>query len=76
MSDGCITFWSNICPIVTVKYLDSSLNSKKKVELNSHAETSVVGSNILVVHDHESYVVVIGYDSKSRCDYCRHCCSA
>ena len=58
--------WSNICPIVTVKSLDSSLNTNIKVELDSHADTSVVGSNVLVVHDHERYVDVYGYDSKSR----------
>ncbi len=27
LSDGCVTLRSNICPIVTVKSLDSSLNS-------------------------------------------------
>ncbi len=58
--------WSNICPIVTVKSLDSSLNTNIQVELVSHADTSVVGSNVLVVYDHERYVDVYGYDSKSR----------
>ncbi len=58
--------WSNICPIVTVKSLDSSLNTNIQVELDSHADTSVIGSNVLVVHDHEQYVDVYGYDSKSR----------
>ncbi len=58
--------WSNICPIVTVKSLDSSLNANIQIELNSHADTSVVGSNVLVVHNHEWYVDVYGYDSKSR----------
>ncbi len=47
---------SRICPIVTVKSLDSSLNTNIQVELNSHADTSVVGSNVLVVHNHEQYV--------------------
>ncbi len=58
--------FQNICPIVTVKSLDSSLNSKIQVELDSYADTSVVGSNVLVVHDHECYVDLFGYDSKSR----------
>ncbi len=59
-------FQSNICPIITVKSLDCSLNSKIQVELNSHIDTSVVGSNILVVHDHKCYVDIFGYNSKSR----------
>ncbi len=37
-----------------------------QVELDSHADTSVVGSNVLVAHDHECYVDVYSYDSKSR----------
>ncbi len=60
-----VTLQSNICPIVTVKSLDSSLNSKIQVELNSHADTIVVGSNVLVVHNHECYIDVLGYSSKS-----------
>ncbi len=55
-----------MCPIMTVKLLDSLVNHKIQVELDSHADTSVVGSNVLVVHDHECYVDVYGYDSKSR----------
>ncbi len=47
-----ITSSSNICPIATVKSLDSSYNSKIQVELDSHVDTSVVGSDILVVHNH------------------------
>ncbi len=53
--------WSNIRPIVTVKSLDSSLNTNIQVEFDSHADTSVVGSNVLVLHDHEQYVDVFGY---------------
>ncbi len=55
-----------ICPIVIVKSLKSSLNSKISAELNSHADTSVVGSNKLVVHNHEHYIDFDGCDSKSR----------
>ncbi len=62
LSDGHVTLQSNICPIVTVKSLDDSINYKIQVELDSHADTSVVGSNLLVVHDHERYVDVYGYN--------------
>ncbi len=49
LPDGRITLQSNICLIVTVKSLDSSIiNCKIQVEL-AHADTSVVGFNILVV---------------------------
>ncbi len=41
------------------------VNHKIQVELNSHAETSVVGSNVLDIPDHESYVDIYDYDSKS-----------
>ncbi len=66
LSTGCINLWGNICPIVTVKLLDSSVNHKIQVELDSHADTSIVGSNVLVVHGHEYSVDVYGYNSKSR----------
>ena len=55
-----------MCPVITVKSLGSAVNDKIHVELDSHADTSVVGSNVLVVHDHERYVDVYGYNSKSR----------
>ncbi len=58
--------WSTVCPIVTVKSLDNLVNHKIQVELNSYADTSVVGSNVLVVHDHECNVDIYGCDSKSR----------
>ncbi len=67
--DGCITLQSNICPIVTVKSFGSSIDCKTQVELNSHADTSLVGFNILVVHYHDLYVEFFGYDSKSRHKY-------
>ncbi len=37
-----------------------------QVELDLHADTTIVSPNVLVVHDHECYVDVCGYDSKSR----------
>ncbi len=49
-----------------MKLLDSSHNPKIQVELKSHADTSVVVSNILEAHYQECYVDVYGYDSKSR----------
>ncbi len=42
-----------------VKSLGSSLKDDIHVELNSHADTSVVGSNVLFEH----YVDVYDYDS-------------
>ncbi len=65
LSAGCNNLWSNICPIVAVKSLDSSINHKIQVEIDLHVDTTVVGSNVLVVHDHERYIDVYGYDSKS-----------
>ncbi len=61
----CVTSCSNICPVVAVKSRDSSFNHKICVDLNSHADASDVGSNVLVVHDHEHYIDVYGYESKS-----------
>ena len=55
-----------MCPIVTVKSVNSSSKDKLRVELDSHADTTVVGSNVLIVHDHERFVDVYGYDNKSR----------
>ncbi len=52
--------------MVTVKSLDGSRKSKIPVELDSHTDTSVIGSNVLVLHDHKCYVDVFVYDSKSR----------
>ncbi len=61
-----VTLQSNLCPIVTVKSLDSSLKSKIQVELDSHTDTSVLGSNVLVVHNYECHNNVFEYDNKSR----------
>ncbi len=56
-----------MCPVITVKSLGSPTKDDICVELDSHADTSVLGSNVLVAHDHEFYIDVYGYDSK-----CRH----
>ncbi len=66
LSAGFINLWHHICPIVTVKSLDSSINHKIQGELDLHADTSVVGPNVLLVHDHEHYAAIFGYSSKSR----------
>ena len=42
----------------------SVANSKPKVELDSHADTCVVGDNCLVIHDHNKPVNVYSYDPK------------
>ncbi len=65
LSDGCIISHHSIYPIVTVKSL-GFLNSKIQVELNSHPDSSVVGSNVLVIHDHERYIDVSSYDNTPR----------
>ncbi len=64
-----VTLWSKICPVVTAKSLDSSVNHKVQVELNSHADTSVLGFNIPVVQNHEccvdmSLVMTVNLDIK------------
>ena len=42
----------------------SVASSKPKVELNSHANTCVVGDNSLIIHDHNKPVNAYSYDSK------------
>ena len=42
----------------------SVASSKPKVELDSHADTCVVGDNCLVIHDHNRPVNVYSYDPK------------
>ncbi len=42
--------------IVTLKSLDSTFKDKNCVKLDSHPDTSAVGCNILVKHDHDSYI--------------------
>ncbi len=66
MSAGCISYISYVCPVITVKSLGSPTKDDICVELDLHADTSVLGSNVLVAHDHEFYIDVYGYDSKSR----------
>ena len=42
----------------------SVARNKPKIELDSHADTCVVGDNCLVIHDHNRPVNVYSYDPK------------
>ncbi len=56
-----------VAPVRMIKSTRSKSNSNKiSVELDSHADTCVVGSNVLVVHDHERFVDVYGFDKETR----------
>ncbi len=66
LSAGCKPSHSSMCPLVIVKSLDRSLNSNIQVELDSHDDTSIVSSNVLVIHNHEHYLDFYEYDSKSK----------
>ncbi len=52
--------------VQTVKSTCSQSNFNKiSVELDLHADTCVVGSNVLVVHDHERFVDVYSFDKET-----------
>ena len=58
---------SFIKPLSTVLVMvahASVVSSKPKVELDSHADTFVVGNNCLVIHDHNRPVNFYNYDPK------------
>ena len=38
-----------------------------RTELNTHADTCVVGKNCLIVHEYNIWVTVTGYDPKQGC---------
>ena len=42
----------------------SIATSKLKVELDSYADTCVVGNNCLVIHDHNRPVIIYSYNPK------------
>ncbi len=42
------------------------LHGKISVEVDSHADTCVVGSNVLVVHDHEHFNNIYGFNKETR----------
>ncbi len=56
-----------ITPVQTVESTHSQSNqSRIPVELDSHADTCVVGSKVLVVHGHEYFVDVYSFDKETR----------
>ncbi len=59
--------WVAVAPVQTVKSTCSQSNhSRISVELDAHADTCVVGSNVLVVHDHEHFIDIYGFDKEIR----------
>ncbi len=55
-----------VATVQTVKSTCSQSNhSRISVELNSHAVTCVVGSNVLVIHDHEHFVDIYSFDKET-----------
>ena len=58
---------SHIQPLTTVQVMvacASVASSKPKAELDSHADTCVVGDNCLIIHDYNKPVNVYSYDPK------------
>ncbi len=56
-----------VTPVQTVKSTRSQSNfSKISVEFDLHADTCVVGPNVQVVHDHDNFVDVYGFDRVTR----------
>ncbi len=56
-----------VAPVYTVKFTCSQSNHCRiSVELYSHTDTFVVGSNVLVVHDHGGFVDVYSFDKATR----------
>ena len=58
---------SYVKPLSTIQAMvahASLASSKLKVELDSHADTCVVGDNCLIIHDHNGPVNVYSYDPK------------
>ena len=78
IEDACqfISATEGHCEVCVVSMLDlsravgstrSRLNTLR-VELDSHADTCVVGQNALVIHEHPNVVMVSGFDPCSRLD--------
>ncbi len=62
MSCDCVS----VALVQTVKSPCSQSNCNMiSVELDSHADTCEVGSNVLVVHDHEGFVDVYGFGKET-----------
>ena len=49
---------------IQIQAANSSFGGETRMECDSHADTSVVGKNCLIVHDFERPVKVSGYDPK------------
>ncbi len=63
MSSGQVA----VAPVQTVKPTTRQSNhSRISVELDSHADTCVVGSNVLVIHNHECFVNVYRFNKGTR----------
>ena len=59
--------------MMRIKVSKSSLNIEKtRLELDSHADTTVLGKGYLVVHDFDRPVNVTGYDPE---DGSKVCCT-
>ena len=54
----------NAVRTVRVGRIGAEPSPSSRTELDSHADTSVVGQHALILHDYERPVNVIGYDSK------------
>ncbi len=55
-----------VAPVQTVKSTCSQSNLIKiSVELNSHVDTCVVGSNVLVVHNYEHFIDIYRFDKET-----------
>ena len=58
--------------MMRIKVASSSINSDKtRLELDSHADTTVLGNFFLVVHDFDRPVNVTGYDLEYGNRVCR-----
>ena len=55
---------SQLAPVfsIQIQAASSSEHGDTRMECDSHADTSVVGSNCLIIHDYERPVRVFGYD--------------
>ncbi len=54
--------WITVAQVCAVNPTHSQINhSKISVELDSHVDTCVVGSNVLIIHDHECFVDIYGF---------------
>ncbi len=68
MNNLCMSGHHVVVTLVqTVKLTCSQSNhSQSSVELDSHSGTCLFGSSVLVVHDHEQFVNVDGFNKKAR----------